>query len=346
MARIVLTPSELLAQSTELSSLTNEYERLFSGVAGILTNLNDNWSQALSNNFSSKIISAQSSFSSIVELLGNGAATARTSAETFQSVDSLLGQKFGGAAQESVRSSNGGGYMLLSAVHAVKTSTVSEDGSVSSNQTGECISFYDWLMGLFRKKKRKKTTIHRKDYVDSAQVIAERLKNSAIELEYQVTMNRMLKDIIDNQLGDGPRKYWSWYYGYDSNRTDGWCAVFVSYYLEQAGIDVRTPENDPAYQWFRSHPDTQARYFASQGCYSALVEGYQPETGDIVFLDYDKNGSADHVGIVYVDENGEKYIVHGNWDDQVSLSKFSNSAIATSIMGYGDAGKMKSQSTP
>lgn len=112
MKRIVLTPELLRQQSQELSALTREYESLFSGVSGILSSLNGNWSANLANNFSSKVASAQASFSSITELLEQGASAAQTSADTFQSLDSLLAQNFGettgtGVAQRASASSDG-----------------------------------------------------------------------------------------------------------------------------------------------------------------------------------------------------------------------------------------------
>ena len=64
--KIQLTPSELLAQSTEMKSLQADYDNLFGAVNGILTGINSSWSPNLSNNFTGKIDSARSAFSTLL----------------------------------------------------------------------------------------------------------------------------------------------------------------------------------------------------------------------------------------------------------------------------------------
>lgn len=89
-SRIILDPETLLAQAGEMQSLTAEYESLFSKVTGTLNDTNNNWSELLAHNFAGKISSAQQSFASITELLASGAAAAKNSATTMQSVDQSL----------------------------------------------------------------------------------------------------------------------------------------------------------------------------------------------------------------------------------------------------------------
>lgn len=91
MAKIQLTTSELLSQSSEMSNLKTQYEELFGAVSNILKNTNVNWSANLENSFSSKILSAQNSFSKVVDMLQAGAEAAHTSAMTFESLDGQLG---------------------------------------------------------------------------------------------------------------------------------------------------------------------------------------------------------------------------------------------------------------
>lgn len=91
MADIKYTPSELLAQSAELSALQSEFDTLFSKTTSALNGMNESWSENLARNFSGKITTAQKSFSSILNMLTNGAAAAKlgatshspTSIETF-----------------------------------------------------------------------------------------------------------------------------------------------------------------------------------------------------------------------------------------------------------------------
>lgn len=103
-SRIILDPETLLAQATEMQSLTADYESLFSKVTGTLNETNNNWSELLAHNFAGKISSAQQSFTSITELLSSGAAAAKNSATTLQSVDQSLFKVFGGEAVEGISS--------------------------------------------------------------------------------------------------------------------------------------------------------------------------------------------------------------------------------------------------
>ena len=88
--KIQLSPELLKSQAAEMESLKSDYESLFTGVIGDLNTLNSNWSENLSNNFTSKISNAQKTFSGVVELLANGAAAGNQAAETFLSADQAL----------------------------------------------------------------------------------------------------------------------------------------------------------------------------------------------------------------------------------------------------------------
>ena len=103
-SRIILDPETLLAQAGEMQSLTAEYESLFSKVTGTLNDTNNNWSELLAHNFAGKISSAQQSFASITELLASGAAAAKNSATTMQSVDQSLFKVFGGETGAGISS--------------------------------------------------------------------------------------------------------------------------------------------------------------------------------------------------------------------------------------------------
>jgi uncharacterized protein YukE len=97
MANIKLTPEELLAQSTEMSSIQTEFQTLFTQVTSCLNNLNDSWSETLSGNFTGKISLVQKSFSSVADMLENGVTAARVGANTFSEPGSVLSLICGGA---------------------------------------------------------------------------------------------------------------------------------------------------------------------------------------------------------------------------------------------------------
>lgn len=66
---IKLTPEELIAQSTELTSLQTEFESVFSQLTSTLNSMNDSWSATLAGNFAGKIQAAQKSFTSVANML-------------------------------------------------------------------------------------------------------------------------------------------------------------------------------------------------------------------------------------------------------------------------------------
>ena len=103
---IKLTPEELLAQSTEMASIQSEFESLFSKVTSSLNNLNGSWSEALAGNFSGKISAAQKSFSSVAEMMANGATAARVGANTFSEPGAVLSLICGGGESGSFSGSS------------------------------------------------------------------------------------------------------------------------------------------------------------------------------------------------------------------------------------------------
>lgn len=55
--------------------------------------------------------------------------------------------------------------------------------------------------------------------------------------------------------------------------------------------------------------------------------------GDIIFFDWEQDGTSDHVGIVEKVENNTVYTIEGNTDDSCARRNYDiNSA---SIVGYG-----------
>ena len=91
---IKLTPSLLMEQSQEMMSLKNSYDSLFNSISQDLRMMNTNWSDALSGNFSTKISSAQKSFSGVLNMLQNGSTAASMAAFNLSDQDSALAKLF------------------------------------------------------------------------------------------------------------------------------------------------------------------------------------------------------------------------------------------------------------
>ena len=58
-----------------------------------------------------------------------------------------------------------------------------------------------------------------------------------------------------------------------------------------------------------------------------------PPAGDLIFFDWDSDGSPDHVGIVEKCENGIVYTVEGNSGDACKQHQYAVGS--SSVYGYG-----------
>jgi hypothetical protein len=130
-------------------------------------------------------------------------------------------------------------------------------------------------------------------------------------------------EIADMQIGNvGGEVYWRWY-GF-SDRVP-WCAIFVSWVAEQAGlIDAgiipRFASCAAGIQWFRD----RGQWFGGD---------YTPRPGDLIFFDWEPDGVADHVGIVERVEGEYVHTIEGNSSDSVRRRTYRLDS--NRIFGYG-----------
>ena len=135
--------------------------------------------------------------------------------------------------------------------------------------------------------------------------------------------NQAIVEVALTQVGNqGGQPYWSWY-GFDS-RVE-WCACFVSWCADQcgyieSGLVPKFAGCVDGANWFKSNGKWQSRT-------------YEPKAGDIIFFDWEGDGTTDHVGIVEKCENGTVYTVEGNSSDACKQRQY---AVGSSnIYGYG-----------
>lgn len=148
--------------------------------------------------------------------------------------------------------------------------------------------------------------------------------NLWVSVIYGTDNNSSMTNIALSQVGNvGGEPYWTWY-GFDS-RVE-WCAVFVSWVAEQlgyidAGIIPKFVACINGVEWFKD------RGLWKDG-------DYTPKVNDIIFFDWEDDGTVDHVGIVIKVENNKIYTVEGNSaDDMCRQQEYSiNSNV---IFGYG-----------
>lgn len=130
-------------------------------------------------------------------------------------------------------------------------------------------------------------------------------------------------DVALTQIGNtGGLNYCAWY-GYDF-RVE-WCAIFVSWCADQCGcmdgeILPRMEGVRPYVTWFKERGQWQGR-------------DYEPRPGDIIFLDWEGDGLADHVGIVETCEGGVVHTVEGNSGDKVAQRQYTVGS--RPVYGYG-----------
>ena len=135
--------------------------------------------------------------------------------------------------------------------------------------------------------------------------------------------NQAIVEVALTQVGNqGGQPYWSWY-GFNS-RVE-WCACFVSWCADQcgyieSGLVPKFAGCVDGANWFKSNGKWQDRT-------------YEPKVGDIIFFDWEGDGTTDHVGIVEKCENGTVYTVEGNSGDACKQRQY---AVGSSnIYGYG-----------
>ena len=135
--------------------------------------------------------------------------------------------------------------------------------------------------------------------------------------------NQAIVEVALTQLGNqGGQPYWSWY-GFNS-RVE-WCACFVSWCADQcgyieSGLVPKFAGCVDGANWFKSNGKWQDRT-------------YEPKTGDIIFFDWEGDGTTDHVGIVEKCENGTVYTVEGNSGDACRQRQYTVGS--RNIYGYG-----------
>ena len=135
--------------------------------------------------------------------------------------------------------------------------------------------------------------------------------------------NQAIVEVALTQLGnEGGQPYWSWY-GFEG-RVE-WCACFASWCADQcgyleSGIIPKFSLCSDGVNWFKSKGQWQDK-------------NYEPTAGNIIFFDWDGDGTIDHVGIVEKSENGVVYTVEGNSGDVCKQKQY---AVGSSVIyGYG-----------
>ena len=127
--------------------------------------------------------------------------------------------------------------------------------------------------------------------------------------------------VRDDGTTQGYTLYGDWY----GMPYEEWCAMFASFCLENAGVpEGEFPRSAGCDRWI-----SDLRYY---GLYAEADE-YAPQAGDLIFFDWDGDGSSDHVGIVTGATETELTTIEGNSGAAVREKTYAIND--TQIMGYG-----------
>lgn len=116
----------------------------------------------------------------------------------------------------------------------------------------------------------------------------------------------------EKPIGSSNVKYNTWYYGHAvSGANYPWCAVFVAWCANQAGIPTNIIPKTASVSNLQT-------FFRNQGLYKN--KGYKPSPGDIMIQ---KSNGASHTGIV-LESNGATFsTIEGNTSNKVAKRSYS-----------------------
>ena len=124
--------------------------------------------------------------------------------------------------------------------------------------------------------------------------------------------------------GTNSVKYNTWYYGRNvSGGSYPWCAVFVSWCANQAGVSTNVIPKTASVSVLQN-------FFVKNKLFQKKGNGYIPKAGDILIQ---KSGGASHTGIVYAADSNYFYTIEGNASSAVSKRKYSYND--SKLTGFG-----------
>ncbi|WP_455684706.1 lysozyme family protein [Thomasclavelia sp.] len=128
--------------------------------------------------------------------------------------------------------------------------------------------------------------------------------------------------IAKSQVGNvGGKPYWSWY-GFES-RVE-WCACFVSWCANESGdLNINVPKF--------SKVEDGIKWYKDKGKWRD--KNYTPQSGDLIFFDWQNDNDPDHVGIVERVEDNLIYTIEGNSKDECKEKSYS--LFKDIVFGYG-----------
>ena len=143
-------------------------------------------------------------------------------------------------------------------------------------------------------------------------------------------VNKAVAELGTKPDDSGVTKYGQWYQdnvdGSQKFNTAAWCAMFLSWCANQAGVSKSTVGYYAACSYW------QDQFFVANGTWHA-ASGYTPARGDLIFFDYTGDGKANHNGVVESVSDTQVVAIEGNVDKEVKRCTYALND--STIVGYG-----------
>lgn len=121
------------------------------------------------------------------------------------------------------------------------------------------------------------------------------------------------------ESGTNNVKYNTWFYGHEVDGSNyPWCAVFVSWCADKAGITTDIMPKTASAGYFA--------HYANQG-HGEVFTNKNPEAGDLFLINYNGSDWANHVGIVASCDGSNITTIEGNSSDMVRSRTLSMSGL-------------------
>ena len=155
--------------------------------------------------------------------------------------------------------------------------------------------------------------------------------NSTSNEALESFVNKAVSQLGSKPDGNGVTVYGKWYQdnvdGSDNFSTAAWCAMFISWCANDAGISSSTVG------YFAECSSWEKNFYIDKGLWHS-PSGYTPARGDIIFFDnHNNDGVTDHNGIVESVTSSDVIVIEGNVDNEVKRCTYSLSD--PKIHGYG-----------
>lgn len=152
----------------------------------------------------------------------------------------------------------------------------------------------------------------------------------------QANSNELAKKLVDKAISEidykqeesGVTKYGQWWaskVGDSAFEKAKWSSMFLAWCGNEIGL------SDAQYGYYACS-EYWVTWFKNNNAYHE-VKDYTPQVGDMIFFDYDNNGTSDHNGLVKSTDGSKVYAIEGNVDGVVKECEYALND--TRLKGYG-----------